>query len=211
MTFLRPFFVFRFQLVDTELRYFESELDGVGVAQKGTIEVLARSRVKQAGLAIFIETESRIWELRAADLDTATAVAARLLTARSAATEQIGDSVDAMIESAAQTGQGFAEIKQTVVAEYGEDAFASRKQSVARAVNASAAAPGQPMTQPPGAGASTPGVGRGWLTKHPDKIGLPQRRWFQLAGTELQYYEHEEAGEGTDQKVRHFPAQFPPF
>ena len=28
-----------FQLVDTEFRYFETELDGVGVAQKGAIEV----------------------------------------------------------------------------------------------------------------------------------------------------------------------------
>ena len=46
-----------------------------------------------------------------------------------------------------------------------------------------------------GAGASTARAddssdassGRGWLTKHPEKVGLPQRRWFQLAGTELQY------------------------
>ena len=46
---------------------------GVPVLRPCCAQVLAQSRVKQSGLVVIVETQSRTWELRAADLASATA------------------------------------------------------------------------------------------------------------------------------------------
>eukprot|EP00041_Stephanoeca_diplocostata_P038989 m.1577547 g.1577547 ORF g.1577547 m.1577547 type:complete len:2794 (+) comp25311_c0_seq11:414-8795(+) len=199
-----------FQLVGTELRYF-ADVDGAGAGldQRGAIELLPQTQIVQDDMRIVVTNPDRTWDLTAETGAAAVAFEQRLRMAQQRDAGVLNASIDTLLAGDAADAPTFAAVKDAVVAEHGADAFESRKGSIARRVAEARAEAGldtvDPAADADGAGgaadadAAAP-TQSGWLVKKAAGVGKKHRRWFQLVGSELQYFVSEAQGHGVNQK-----------
>lgn len=195
-----------FELVGTELRYFEGVKDGLAVDQKGSIEIMPQTKITVDGKQIRLENEDRVWDLTAESEADAATLLGLLERSRNAEAISLQESLDHIIETASAAGKSYAAIKNEVIASHGESAFESRKATIARRT-AEKITTGEQIELDSGSVANSDGENvpqlnpSGWLVKKaPGKLGKRQRRWFVLVRNELQYFVSEEGGEGVEQR-----------
>ena len=203
-----------FELHGTELRYFEGEEEGRGDGeQKGSVELLAESRVASTGATLTIVNPDREWHLTA---EGGPVVATQWEALLLRAIDAFKGAVHSRAEALAASGNlSYTDIKAKLTSEFGTVAFDAEQATVVAAVkdvelqrpalSPAAIAPAVAQTTPsPSASAvqcrSVDGIPYVWMLKKPEKRGKAQRRFFELHGTELRYYEDESGGHGRDQK-----------
>jgi hypothetical protein len=184
-------------LVGSELQYFVSEENGVGMDQRGAVNITPLTKLGVTKKTLLVVNADRTWDLEAANEDEAAQWEGCLLAAQGQMKTDFYARVNEL-KVARGDQLRFTELEIALRAEFGEEMLAHERTNLMKTI-AFAAAP-LSDTVVTNSSDDTLHHAAWFVKKSGTKLGKDRKRYFVLQGTELLYFEDAVHGRGVNQK-----------